>query len=153
MNIAPRSPRDFWSGLVFIAFGLAFAWLSSGYAMGTTRRMGPGMFPFAIGLILAGLGLIVFLRAFAVSGPAVGRLNLKGLVLVTAAAVLFGVLIDKAGLVVAVGAAVIVAAAASVHFRMSSALVAAVALAAFATVVFVYGVGLPMKLFGPWLRS
>lgn len=152
MNLAPRSPRDFWSGLAFVAFGLAFAWLASGYPMGTTRRMGPGMFPFALGLILAGLGLIVLLRSLLASGAPVGQLNVKGLLLVTGAALLFGFLIDRAGLVAAVAAAVVVAAAASVHFRAAQAAMAAAALAAFSVLIFIYAVGLPIKLVGPWLR-
>lgn len=150
--MTPRSPRDFWSGLVFIVSGLAFAWLARHYPMGTTRRMGPGMFPFALGLILAGLGTIVIVRSFLTVGAPVGRLNLKGLVLITLAAVLFGLLIEKAGLLAAVATAVLVAAAASVHVRLTRAVLSAVALATFSSLVFVYAVGLPLKLVGPWLR-
>jgi hypothetical protein len=153
MMATPRSPRDFWSGLIFIAFGLGFAWLARNYPMGTMRRMGPGMFPFALGLILAGLGAIVFVRSLLVGGAPVGRLNLKGLTLVTTAALLFGMLIDGAGLIAAVVVAVIVSAAASIYFRASTALVTAAALAAFSVVVFIYGVGLPMKLIGRWFGA
>lgn len=151
MKLSPRSPRDFWSGLIFMAFGLGFAWVAHDYPMGSTRRMGPGMFPFALALILAGLGAIVLLRSLLVVGEPIGRLNLKGLFLVTAGALLFGLLIEKAGLVAAVAAAVITSSIASVHFSARRAVISAVVLVVFSAVVFVYAVGLPVKLFGPWL--
>ena len=37
-----RNPKDFWSGVLFIAFGLAAVIIARDYAMGTAGRMGPG---------------------------------------------------------------------------------------------------------------
>lgn len=55
--------QDFIAGLFFILFGGLAAWLSTSYNMGTGARMGPGYFPFWLGAILAGLGVIVLLKA------------------------------------------------------------------------------------------
>ncbi|HYG44796.1 MAG TPA: tripartite tricarboxylate transporter TctB family protein, partial [Bordetella sp.] len=44
-----RNRQDFWSGVMFIALGLGFAWKAASYQMGTAARMGPGYFPFALG--------------------------------------------------------------------------------------------------------
>lgn len=56
-----RNRQDFWSGVMFIALGLGFAWQASSYQMGTAARMGPGYFPFWLGIVLALLGAIVLL--------------------------------------------------------------------------------------------
>jgi hypothetical protein len=56
--------KDFWAGLMFIAFGLGFMFVSRNYAMGNAVRMGPAYFPTVLGGMLAVLGAVVFLRAF-----------------------------------------------------------------------------------------
>lgn len=56
--------RDGAAGLAFFVFGIGFAVLALNYPLGTTMRMGPGYFPVVLGLILAGLGLVVGLGAF-----------------------------------------------------------------------------------------
>ena len=54
---------DFFAGLFFILFGGLAAYLSTSYNMGTGARMGPGYFPYWLGMILAGIGVIVLLKA------------------------------------------------------------------------------------------
>lgn len=56
--------RDFWAGLMFIAFGLGFLIVARNYAMGNAVRMGPAYFPTVLGGLLAVLGAVIFLRAF-----------------------------------------------------------------------------------------
>lgn len=75
-----RNPKDFWAGLMFMAFGLAFMiialgtpefidrlWgekLIPGYQMGSAVRMGPAYFPVVLGGMLAVLGGIIFFRSY-----------------------------------------------------------------------------------------
>jgi putative tricarboxylic transport membrane protein len=56
--------KDFWAGVMFISFGLAFMYVAGNYAMGTSVRMGPAYFPTVLGGLLAVLGAVVFFRAF-----------------------------------------------------------------------------------------
>jgi putative tricarboxylic transport membrane protein len=56
--------KDFWAGVMFIAFGLGFMVVAQNYAMGNAVRMGPAYFPTVLGGMLAVLGAVVFLRAF-----------------------------------------------------------------------------------------
>jgi hypothetical protein len=56
--------KDFWAGLMFVAFGLSFMYVSQDYSMGTAVRMGPAYFPMVLGGMLAVLGAVIFLRAF-----------------------------------------------------------------------------------------
>jgi hypothetical protein len=64
MKLKVTNGKDFWAGLMFIAFGLAFMWVSGNYAMGTSVRMGPAYFPTVLGGLLAILGAVVLFRAF-----------------------------------------------------------------------------------------
>lgn len=145
-----KGSKDFWSGLIFIAFGVAFAWVGKDYPMGTTRRMGPGMFPFALAWLLILLGAVVTVRSLLVSGAPIGRLNLKGLALITSAVLAFGALVQTAGLVPAVVVAVILSSIASTYVTAGSALVGAAILASLCSLAFVIALGLPIKLFGHW---
>jgi len=58
-----RNQKDFWAGLMFLAFGLGFAILALNYQMGTAVRMGPAYFPTVLGGLMALLGAIVLLRS------------------------------------------------------------------------------------------
>lgn len=72
---------DFYAGLMFIIFGGLAAWLSTSYNMGTGARMGPGYFPFWLGIILLAIGIVVLLNAL--RGTRDGtevRISLKSLV-------------------------------------------------------------------------
>ena len=61
-----NSPKDFWSGLMFVGFGLFFlAWALKSYQMGTAVRMGPAYFPTMLGGLLAVLGAIVLFSGLA----------------------------------------------------------------------------------------
>jgi hypothetical protein len=61
--------KDFWAGLMFIAFGLAFMIVARDYSMGTAVRMGPAYFPMVLGGIQAVLGAIVLFRGFVSKHP------------------------------------------------------------------------------------
>src|SRR5689334_5806108 len=62
-----KSPKDFWSGLMFIGSGLFFlVWAMMHYQMGTAVRMGPAYFPTMLGGLLAVLGLIILAEALMV---------------------------------------------------------------------------------------
>jgi len=61
-----KSPKDFWSGLMFIGTGVFFAvWAMTHYQMGTAVRMGPAYFPAVLGGLLAVLGLIILAGSLA----------------------------------------------------------------------------------------
>jgi hypothetical protein len=66
VKVKIRSPKDFWAGLMFIAFGLfAAIFAYANYQMGTAVRMGPAYFPAVLGGLLAVLGVLVLIEAFA----------------------------------------------------------------------------------------
>jgi len=141
-----RSPKDFWSGLFFIAVAVGFIGLSRQYNMGNMHRMGPALFPTLVGTLLAGLGLVMALRSFAIDGPSVPRFHARPILISMIAIVLFGVALQNSGLVAAVTALVIVGAVASSESRVLETIGLTIALIVFSVAVFVWLLGLPIPL-------
>ena len=146
-----RSPKDFWSGAVFVAVGLAAIVFGRDHPMGTAMRMGPAYFPTVLGGLLTLIGLAAVIRSLIRPGEPVGRMALGKLALVTVSIVLFGLLLRPLGLAGAILLLVFVSAYASRRFTWSTALTLAVGLAACCAVVFVKLLGLPIPIFGAWL--
>jgi hypothetical protein len=141
-----RSPKDFWAGLFFIAVSLGFILLARQYGIGNMHRMGPGLFPILVSALLAGLGLIIAARSFAIDGPRVPRFHARPIAISLAAIALFGVALAHLGLMAAVAALVLVGALASRESRPLETIGLVVVLIAFSTVVFVWLLGLPIPL-------
>jgi len=136
--------KDFAAGLLYMAVGTAFAVASWGYRMGTASRMGPGYFPFWLGILMAAIGALVLfgaLRAHA-EPETLERWALKPLFVIIASVVVFGLLLTTAGLVVSVIALVIGSSLASQEFTWRATLLNTIVLIGFALIVFVYGLGL-----------
>ena len=148
-----RNAKDLLAGCLFLAFGAAFLALAQSYQLGSARRMGPAYFPVVLSLILIAVGLATVTRALLVAGPPIRDFAGKSLALVTASVVLFGLIVQGAGLAVATAALVLASAPASRRFRMLSTLLLALALGVFCTLVFVAGLGLPFPALGSWLRG
>jgi len=141
-----RSPKDFWSGLFFIAVAAGFIGLSHQYGTGTMHRMGPGLFPILVSVLLAGLGLIIAARAFVIDGPPVPRFHARPIVVSLVAIALFGVALAHLGLIAAVAAVVLVGALASRESRPLETAGLVVMLILFSASVFVWLLGLPIPL-------
>lgn len=147
-----RSPKDFWTGAIYLAAGMTGLLVAHGYSFGSAGRMGPGYFPVVISGLLVVFGAVAILRGFLAAGEPVGALNWKGIALITGSVLAFGSLLQPAGLVVALLALILVSAAASERFGPDwRAGLGLVALIAFCALVFVQGLGLPMPLLGDWL--
>jgi putative tricarboxylic transport membrane protein len=148
--IAVPNPRDFWSGVIFGGTGLAAVVLGRDYSMGTATKMGPGYFPTVLGVLLALIGLVLVVRAFLTRGEPIRGIAIRALVLVLGATIVFGLLLRGAGMVIALVVLVLVSAAASRLVLWRPAVVLAVGLAAFSTLVFAKLLGLPIPVVGRW---
>jgi hypothetical protein len=146
-----KNAKDFWAGLMFLAVGLGFMLVARNYSMGTAVRMGPAYFPTVLGGILAVLGATIFLRSFVIHAEKVGAFHLKPLIIVLVAIILFALTLKPLGLVIATLIVVGVGAFASHEFSWKATIVLAVILAAFAVVVFYYGLGLPFNIWPEFL--
>jgi hypothetical protein len=142
-----KSPKDFWAGLMFIAFGLFFAlWAWKHYQMGTSVRMGPAYFPTVLGGLLVFLGVLVLIESFAMEGPLVPSFRFRPLLLISLACVVYGYLMKPLGLVVATAALVYISAYGGHEFKWKEVTILYIVLVVFSVLVFVKGLTLPFPL-------
>jgi hypothetical protein len=146
--------KDILTGLIFIGFGAAFGYAASGYELGTAFRMGPGYFPLVLAGLLALLGVLIVAKGVtaAAADGEFGVVPWRGLVLIIAALIFFGATVHGLGLVAAIFGAACLAALASRSNGPVAALVIAVCLTVGCVLIFHYGLGVTVPLFGPWLR-
>jgi hypothetical protein len=54
--------KDFYAGLAMVLLGGAVTLNSSTYNLGTFMHMGPGMFPFMLGILMTFVGVLIFIQ-------------------------------------------------------------------------------------------
>lgn len=146
-----KQPKDFLSGLLFVAFGGIFLVVAQDYSLGTLRRMGPGWFPTAVASLLVGVGVVMVAKSFLGArqpGPAFDWVKLA---IVSVALFLFSLTLRGAGVVVAVVLLVMVSAQAYQPVNQVRMAITAIGLGIFCAIVFVKFLGLPFPIIGPWL--
>ena len=147
-----KALKDVLAGLVFVAFGLAFAVTAYSYDLGTALRLGPGYFPLVLGGILFLLGVLLVVEGIvAGEGEALGAVPWRGIVLLTIAPLFFGFTVRGLGLAPSLFVTVLLAAFSSHRTGVMAALAMAAALTVFCVLVFVQALGMPVQLLGPWL--
>lgn len=144
------NPKDFWTGIIYIAIGTGAFVIARGYPMGTALKMGPAYFPTVLSALLVLIGIVSLVRSFLRPGSPVGGFTVRGLLLVTAATVLFGMIIRGAGLIIALPLLVLTSSSASIRFRWKTSLLLAMGLTVFCILIFLKGLGVPLPMLGPW---
>jgi hypothetical protein len=138
------------TGGLYTGFGLLTAVLASGYRMGTPVAMGPGFFPFWLGVALAVIGAILVVkssRGAAVDGSTrLESWDLRSLSIVSASVILFGIALPVLGLMVSTALLVLVSSFASREFSLKVTLINVIILLAITYVVFVLGLGLQIPV-------
>jgi Tripartite tricarboxylate transporter TctB family. len=150
-----RSQKDFASGLMFVLVGLGFSFVARGYSMGTAAKMGPGYFPFLLGLVLAALGALVLLGSLSSKGEEdrMERWDIKILLWILGSVVLFGLLLKPLGMVLSVFVLVVVSSMASHEFSWKGALLNSVVLVLISLGAFVYGINLQMPVWPAFITG
>jgi len=148
-----RSKQDFWSGVMFVALGLGFAWGATQYQMGDAARMGPGYFPFWLGICLAALGAVVTLTALSPKAEEteVSKFDFKILAIIIGSVILFGVLLRPLGLYLSLFLLVVTSSVASHDFSWKVAVLNAIFLVVFCWLAFIKGLGLIFPLWPSFL--
>lgn len=141
-----KNPQDFWAGLLFLVVGIGAAWIGRAYTFGTATKMGPGYLPTVLSWGLAGLGLILILRALFESGPKIEASLYRPQFFILLAIVTFAFLIERFGLAPAVIIVTLVASLASSETRWKETAVLAVGLAVLCSVLFVKLLGQPLAI-------
>jgi hypothetical protein len=147
-----KSEKDFWSGLMFMAVGAAFAWGAASYSFGSSARPGPAYFPFGLGIITAVLGAMVMFKSLTVEtegGDLIGPWPIKQGALILFAVVLFGLLLPRLGMALSLPLLIGVSSLASGEFHLKEVLINCVVLTLASWGIFIKGLSLTIPLW-PW---
>lgn len=145
--------KDLLCGLVFVVIGLLFAVGTRDLDMGTATRMGPGYFPIVLAGLLVLIGAIIIFRSLGKPyGESFGEVPWRAFFLIIPALIFFGFAIRQVGLMPGVFVVALASSFSSTKMTVPLAFILSAALACFCALVFVGGLGLPIQLFGPWVR-
>ncbi len=150
-----KSEKDFWSGLMFLAVGVGFAWGATNYSFGSAARPGPAYFPFGLGIIMAALGAVILFKALVIEvegGDRIGGIAWKPLAIVVGSVALFGVLLPWLGMFIALPLLVLTTALAGDEFHWGEAIANATVLTAGSWVIFIWGLNLTIPLWPSFIR-
>lgn len=151
-----KSQRDFASGVMFVVVGAGFAIGATAYSFGTSAKPGPGYFPLLLGVILAILGAAVLFKSLTIEsdgGDPIGRLAWKPLLLILGSVVLFGALLPRLGMAVAVPLLIIVSSLGGDEFHWKGVVATSVILTVGSYFVFVKGLNLTIPVWPTFLAG
>ncbi|MDP2779286.1 tripartite tricarboxylate transporter TctB family protein [Devosia sp.] len=143
--------KDVLSGAIFAGVGVWFTVQSLNLSMGSARSMGPGYLPTALSLLLLAFGVAILVRGVIRGVGPVSKIPLRGLVAVIAALLIFAFCVRGAGLVPTVFVVVLVTCLGSTRAQPLPSVLLAGGVAIFCWAAFIWGLGLPLSMIGPWL--
>jgi len=149
--MATINKTDAAAGGLFIVVGLIFGAQALEMEIGTSLRMGPGYFPLVLAGLLIALGGIIVASAFRSVGEQMSQHAWRGMLFILPAPVFFGLTVRGLGFVPSIFLTTLIAALASLKMKFVPALLLAVGVTVFCTLVFSVALGLPFRRFGPWL--
>ena len=151
-----KSQKDFWSGLMFVAIGLGYAWGATNYKYGSSARPGPGFFPFGLGLLMAILGGMVLFKALVVEtedGEPIGPWAYRPLLIIMASVGLFGYTLPLLGMAVALPIMIVMCSLAGDEFHWKDAIISVVVLTVGSWFIFLYGLKLVIPLWPKFITG
>ncbi|MBT9457264.1 MAG: tripartite tricarboxylate transporter TctB family protein [Burkholderiaceae bacterium] len=151
-----KSQRDFFSGLMFVLIGVAFAWASTSYSFGSSARPGAAYFPFWLGVLLAILGSMVLFKALTIEsegGDPIGKIAWRPLLIIIGAIVMFGLALPRLGLIITLPLLITVASLAGDEFHWKDALLNSVILTVGSWFIFIWGLNLIIPLWPAFITA
>jgi hypothetical protein len=151
-----KSEKDFWSGLLFIVVGIAFAIGALNYNFGTSARPGPAYFPFGLGVIMSLLGAAILFTSLTIEvegGDKIGAWPIKPGAWILGGVVLFGLLLPRLGMAVCLPLLIFVASMAGDEFHWKEVLLNAIVLTVGSWAIFIKGLGLTIPLWPTFLAA
>jgi hypothetical protein len=147
MKVKLYDNKDFLAGLLMVGVGAIAFYMALDYPFGSALRMGPGYFPRVLAGILMTFGVYVAIRGLRIQERVEGPWGWKALVLIMAAFCAFGWLMDRIGMIPSLVVLFFVSAFAGHEFRWKEVIILTVVMTTFAWAVFIYGLGMPYRLF------
>lgn len=159
-TVRPHAPgwgmltrKNILAGLLFIAIAGAGLWISRNYPIGSALRMGTGYVPRLLLWILLGLGAVIFLQGLREANEKANAERttiLRPLVFVTIGLIVFGLTIERLGLVLSILPMMIVGSLATRDLKMIETAIAAVVLIVVSVIIFIFGLGLTIPVWPEW---
>lgn len=147
MKTSLTSNKDFLAGLMMIVVGVIAFYMALSYPFGTSLRMGPGYFPRVLSGILVAFGIYTGLRGLRTGEKVEGVWGVKALVLISAAFIAFGWLMDRVGFIPSLVALFGISTLAGHEFKLKEVIILTIVMIIFAWAVFIHGLGLPYRMF------
>jgi hypothetical protein len=145
---AIRNQKNFFAGLLYILVGGGFAIGATSYKIGDAARMGPGYFPFWVGVLLAVFGVIVLLGSLNKRAVKEGlpRMDIRPIAWILGSLLLFGAMLQTMGLAVSLVVLVLVSSMASHEFGWKGAVLNALLLCCISLGAFIFGLSLQIPV-------
>lgn len=132
---------------MFVGIGLfGLIWTVWYHRIGTPLSMGEGFMPTIVSGLLVLLGLGIVFRSFSLEGAPVPPFRWRAIIIIPAAAVLYGYLLEPLGLFAVTIILVVVARLGGPDFRWRESLLLGIGLAIFSVAVFVLGLSMPLPV-------
>lgn len=147
MKTSLTNNKDFLAGLLMIVIGGIAFYMAMSYPFGSSLRMGPGYFPRVLAGIMIAFGLYVGIRGLRTGEKVDGIWGWKPLTLISIAFVVFGWLMDRVGFVPSLVVLFFIAAYAGHEHKWIEVIILTIVMIVFAWAVFIYGLGMPYRLF------
>lgn len=140
------APIDLAIGLLLAAIGTAALWIGRDWPAGTLAEMQAGFFPRLLAAALLVGGLVLIGRSVLTTAEPMPRVSWRPLLGVTAAVVAFALTLERLGLALAILTVVTIGSTAGAGLGPVALLILWLALTGLCSVIFVWGVGLPIPL-------
>ena len=146
MRLGSYLNRDVLAGVMFVTLGLLGLWLVRDLQIGSVANMQAGFFPTAMSVLLIIVGAAVAGLALRREDALPSGLAWRPLFFVSLSPLPFAFLLEPLGLVLTLGTTVFIANLASRPLGVVAVLLLAAALAAMNAAVFVFALGMPIRL-------
>ena len=150
----PKSTQDLATGLMFLLVGIAGLIIGADYPMGTAQRPDTGVLPRILSWCLVGTGGLIAVKSFLFDGEA---LNLKDwawrpVICIGLATVAFALLVDGAGLFIAMAVSMTLAAAGTDETMWDEYILFAFTMIFIGVAMFIAALGMPIKVWPAFIE-
>lgn len=145
MQLRLRSRRRLYVGLLILAIGLGGVWFAADLRFGRVGAMGPGFLPTVISWLIAAMGIAILGMMFHDDVETIEPVAPRPVLMIFASVGLFALLIDPAGLGIAVFVTAFVASYAG-PARFVETLILSLCAAIACCLLFVTVLGLPLDI-------
>ena len=147
--------RDYIAGLLICLVAVFMGYNAMGYTIGSIRNIGPGLFPFALSIVLFGVGMLIAITAGETEPDSLDHFaenashypDIRGGIAIVAGMIAFILLTQTLGFVAGTFGCVFVAAIGAKDSTLVGSLALASAVTVFGVGVFIYFLKVNLPLF------